>query len=206
MNRSTLRQALTTLVDDGHLVAVRGRGGGTFVAEAPPLWADDGAERLGRDARGLLDHRVAIETGATALAAERAEAGDLDRLDQLVDRVAVTNSFGDYRRADVRFHIGVAEAAHSPRLVTAMTEAHGHLSDLIARVEHPPDRLTRSNDQHRRLVTVLRRGDSSLAVLLMRAHIERTEHVLDARRGKGPDRFESAATSSDVDSLGFGKL
>ena len=35
--RSTLRQALTSLTESGHLVATRGRGGGTFVSEAPPL-------------------------------------------------------------------------------------------------------------------------------------------------------------------------
>src|SRR5215212_560847 len=35
ISRSTLRQALTTLVQSGHLHSVRGRGGGTFVAEAP---------------------------------------------------------------------------------------------------------------------------------------------------------------------------
>ncbi|MGZ5412269.1 MAG: FadR/GntR family transcriptional regulator, partial [Solirubrobacterales bacterium] len=36
ISRSTLRQALTTLVQSGHLLSVRGRGGGTFVAEQPP--------------------------------------------------------------------------------------------------------------------------------------------------------------------------
>src|ERR1700712_3582369 len=35
--RSTLRQALTALTPSGQLPAVRGRGGGTFVAAAPPL-------------------------------------------------------------------------------------------------------------------------------------------------------------------------
>src|SRR5215217_6857925 len=33
--RSTLRQALTALAQSGHLHAVRGRGGGTFVADTP---------------------------------------------------------------------------------------------------------------------------------------------------------------------------
>src|SRR3954451_12208250 len=44
--RSTLRQALTTLGQSGHLVAHRGRGGGTFVAEAPPM-AMSGGGRCG---------------------------------------------------------------------------------------------------------------------------------------------------------------
>src|SRR5918999_5325739 len=47
ISRSTLRQALTTLVQSGHLVAVRGRSGGTFVAEAPPLSQDPASQPLG---------------------------------------------------------------------------------------------------------------------------------------------------------------
>ena len=181
INRSTLRQALTTLVANGHLVSVRGRGGGTFVAEAPPLSVGRGAQPLEVDARVLIDYRVAIETGATVLAAERARPADLDRLDEPIERMAAATTFEEYRRADARLHVGLAEAAHSPRLVTAMTDVQGHLTDLIAQIAHPNYRLTRSNDQHRRLVTVLRRGDSRLAVLLMRAHIEDTERVLAGR-------------------------
>src|SRR6185295_5520587 len=37
ISRSTLRQALTTLVQSGHLISLRGRSGGTFVAAEPPL-------------------------------------------------------------------------------------------------------------------------------------------------------------------------
>src|SRR3954447_2035900 len=73
ISRSTLRQALTTLMQSGHLVSVRGRAGGTFVAEEPPLGQDVDAEVIGEDARAVLDYRVAVETGATVLAAERAE-------------------------------------------------------------------------------------------------------------------------------------
>src|ERR687892_873847 len=51
ISRSTLRQALTTLVQSGHLVSLRGRTGGTFVAETPPLAEDVGAEPLGDEAR-----------------------------------------------------------------------------------------------------------------------------------------------------------
>jgi GntR family transcriptional repressor for pyruvate dehydrogenase complex len=178
ISRSTLRQALTTLVQSGHLVSLRGRAGGTFVADEPPLSAGRQEEPLGKDARAVLDERVAIETGATVLAAERAEPGDLGLLDGLVERMARAAGFEEYRRADVRFHIGVAEAAHSPRLVTAMTEVQGHMSDLIARIAHPEEVLTRSNGQHRRLVTLLRRRDSGPAVRLMREHIEGTEHIL----------------------------
>src|SRR4051794_2873927 len=98
ISRSTLRQALTTLVQSGHLVALRGRAGGTFVAAAPPLAEVDG-EPLGSDAWEILDMRVAIESGAAVLAAERASPADLDRLDDLVERMTDAVDFEDYRRA-----------------------------------------------------------------------------------------------------------
>jgi GntR family transcriptional repressor for pyruvate dehydrogenase complex len=178
--RSTLRQALTTLVQSGHLVSIRGRGGGTFVADSPPLSSDrkGSAEPLGESARAVLDFRVAVETGATVLAAERAGEEDLAPLDALVERMDRAEAFEDYRRADILFHIGVAEAARSPRLIRAMTEVQGQMSELIGLIAHPEEVLTRSNAQHRRLLTLVGRRNTGAAVRLMREHIEGTEHIL----------------------------
>ncbi|TML00313.1 MAG: FadR family transcriptional regulator [Actinobacteria bacterium] len=177
ISRSTLRHALRTLVQSGHLISLRGRTGGTFVAERPPL-SERESRRLGAEAWAVLDYRVAIETGATLLAAERASRGEIGSLAELVQRMANADRFQDYRRADIRFHIGLAEAASSPRLVEAMTEVQGQLSDLIALIAHPEEVLTHSNAQHQGLVTLLRRGDGPRAVRLMREHIEGTEHIL----------------------------
>jgi GntR family transcriptional regulator, transcriptional repressor for pyruvate dehydrogenase complex len=180
ISRSTLREALTTLVQSGHLVAQRGRGGGTFVSDHPPLAepAAEGEDVLGSEGWEVLDHRVALEAGAVLLACERHEPADLERLDGLVERMSRAGHFADYRRADIRFHIGVAEAARSPRLVTEMTEVQGRMSELIALIPHPEQVLTHSNAQHGRLVRLLARRDAGSAVALMREHIEGTEHIL----------------------------
>ena len=182
ISRSTLRQALTTLVQSGYLVSLRGRSGGTFVAEEPPLARETVVPPLGDEARAVLDYRLVVETGATVLAAERAEEKDLDGLERLTADMTLTQgaSFEVYRRADVRFHIGLAESCHSPRLVVAMTEVQGQMSDLIQRVSHPDEVLSHSNAQHRRLVALLRRRDTARAVRLMREHCEGTEHILAA--------------------------
>ena len=121
---------------------------------------------------------MAVETGATVLASERAAEADLAHLEELTESMGGDSLFEEYRRADVRFHIGVAEAAHSPRLVVAMTEVQGQMSDLIARIAHPREVLARSNAQHRRIVAMLRRRDTGRAVRLMREHMAGTEHIL----------------------------
>src|SRR5215210_6480684 len=58
ISRSTLRQAITTLVQSGHLHSVRGRGGGTFVASEPPLAGEPSGSSLRPDWREVLDLRL----------------------------------------------------------------------------------------------------------------------------------------------------
>jgi DNA-binding FadR family transcriptional regulator len=177
ISRSTLRQALTTLVQSGHLVSMRGRTGGTFVAESPPLAA--GSPKPSAAAmRAVLDERVAVEAGAVLLAVERSRARELERMTALVDRMDRAPRFEVYRRADIRFHIALAEAARSPRLVAAMTEVQAAMSELIALIPHPEAVLARSNAQHARLVAALARRQASRAVRLIREHLSGTEHIL----------------------------
>jgi DNA-binding FadR family transcriptional regulator len=59
-----------------------------------------------------------------------------------------------------------------------MTEVQGQMSELIALIAHPEQVLTHSNEQHRRIVALLRKGESMKADVLMRDHIEGTEHIL----------------------------
>lgn len=194
ISRSTLRQALTALVQSGHLISLRGRKGGTFVSEQPPL-TDQGGEPLDQGAWSVLDYRVAIETGSALLAAERVTAEQIERLEALVAKMGEEiEDFGEYRRTDIRFHIGIAEAAASPRLISAMTDVQGQMSDLIAQIAHPPEVLARSNEQHGRLVKALRKGDGARAVKTMREHIEGTEHIL-AGLLPAPLRLTAAAVS-----------
>ena len=174
--RSTLRQALTTLGQSGHLVAQRGRGGGTFVAERPPMAMSGG--RLREDWREVLDARVALECGVAMIAAERFDDDDAEVLAALIARMDADGEFEDYRRADVRFHIAIAEAAGTPRLVAQMTELQGEVSELIMLIAHPRVVLEHSNDEHRQLLRCLRKGDGTGAVRVMRAHLEGTEHIL----------------------------
>jgi GntR family transcriptional repressor for pyruvate dehydrogenase complex len=178
ISRSTLRQALTALVQSGHLHATRGRSGGTFVADPPPPVARPSAA-LVAGWRDACDQRLAVELAVAVLAAERAALGSLAPLDGLVEAMDRTlEDFPAFRQADVRWHIGLAEATGSPRLVAAMTEAQGHMSDLISYIAHPPELLAWTNRQHARMLAAVRRRDGDRAMRIMAEHLKGTEHVL----------------------------
>jgi DNA-binding FadR family transcriptional regulator len=176
--RSTLRQALTSLTESGHLIALRGRGGGTFVSAAPPLAESSRVELDAGYCREVLDQRIAVEVGTVVLAAERATAEDLRRLHEHVETMRIVEDFSAYRRADVFFHLGIAEAARSARLLAAMTELQGQMSELIGHIAHPAPVLARSNEQHADLVAALERRDGWAAAQIVREHLKGTEQVL----------------------------
>jgi DNA-binding FadR family transcriptional regulator len=176
ISRSTLRQALTALTQSGHLIAVRGRGGGWFVAESLPQPQAEHVELT--EWRELLDYRIVVEVGAAFLAAERAQPDDLARLSGYVETMGEVRDFALFRQADVFFHLAVAEAARSGRIVAAMTEVQGAMSELIGHIAHPPEVLERSNAQHAKLVRLFERGEAERAARLVREHLLGTEQVL----------------------------
>lgn len=176
--RSTLRQALIALNQSGHLHAIRGRGGGTFIADPQPP-SDPPSVELLAGWRGICDQRLAVELGVAVLAAERAEQESLELMDELVaDLDGSLEDFVAYRQADVRLHVALAEASGSARLVSAMTEVQGAMGDLISHIAHPREVLASSNAQHRRLVAAVRAKDEHRAAREMTEHLRGTEHVL----------------------------
>jgi len=178
ISRATLRQALTALVQSGHLHAVRGRRGGTFVSERVPPSAPPSTQEL-EGWREVCDARLATELGVAVLACRRAEPHALEPLDALVlvmqDRL---EDFPAYRHADVRFHVGLAETTGSATLVTSMTEAQGAVGALIDHIAHPPEVLASSNLQHRQLLAAVRARDVERAARVVTEHLEGTVHVL----------------------------
>ena len=175
ISRSTLRQALAKLTETGHLVAVRGRTGGTFVTQTPPISSDLPITST----RQVLDWRLTLELGIVGLAAERAS----DELRALLEQEAVdcaeAADWPEFRRRDARFHLRLAEAARSERAYEAMTRVQGELSDLLNRLERADVPLAESAEQHLEVAAAVCRGDAARACEAMRRHLSYTERVLD---------------------------
>jgi GntR family transcriptional repressor for pyruvate dehydrogenase complex len=105
-----------------------------------------------------------------------------------------TSEFDDYRRADVRFHITIAQATGVPRLAALMTELQAEVTELVAHIAHPTQVLRHSNADHVRLMQALTRRDAVRAVRIVRLHLEGTEHIIGGLRPAERRPRTSAAT------------
>jgi DNA-binding FadR family transcriptional regulator len=185
ISRSTLRQAITTLVESGHLTSLRGRSGGTFVVPEPPL-AEGSPGPLPEGWHEVLDVRTAVEVGVVTVAADRVDEDALQVMGEAVERMDAATEFEDYRRADVRFHIAIGQGTGVPRLAALATEVQAEVTELIAHIAHPPQVLRHSNADHVRLIDALQRHDASRAVRILRRHLDGTEHILSGLMPGGP--------------------
>jgi GntR family transcriptional regulator, transcriptional repressor for pyruvate dehydrogenase complex len=176
--RSTLRQALTALTQGGYLHALRGRGGGTFVVDVLPPSPPPPEEVL-RGWRDSCDRRISIELGVAVLAARRARPEAVASLRRLVDAIdEVVGDFPVYRQLDVRWHVELAEATDNQRLVAAMTEIQGVMTDLVTLIAHPAEVLAAANHGHRRVLGAIAHGDEAAASAAMLEHLRGTEHII----------------------------
>jgi GntR family transcriptional regulator, transcriptional repressor for pyruvate dehydrogenase complex len=185
ISRSTLRQAITALVESGHLTSLRGRSGGTFVVPEPPL-AEGSPGPLPEGWHEVLDVRAAVEVGVVTVAADRVDEDALQVMREAVERMDAATEFEDYRRADVRFHIAIGQGTGVPRLAALATEVQAEVTELIAHIAHPPQVLRHSNADHVRLIDALQRHDASRAVRILRRHLDGTEHILSGLMPGGP--------------------
>lgn len=168
----TVRRALAGLIAKGILVGRRGRQGGTFVAAVPDPDALEtfAAYRLASDeVYQLIDQRLVLESGMAHLAAERATAADVARLEELVHAMDRATSWAAFRAHDPAFHLEIAAIAGSER---AAQELLTILTRLVRfYLPYPMEYLRRSNDEHRALVGALARGDGTAASALAARHV-----------------------------------
>ena len=178
ISRPTLRQALVALQQSGYLQSRRGRAGGTWVVDAAQL-AQRAPAPLAQDWRDRLDYRLTIEVGCVVLCVDRLDAVFVNSLKKLVAEMEAADSYEQFRQSDIRFHLALAEATRSPRLIDAMADAQTAMTHMFAHmVVRPPVVWKASNIQHAELVEALVRRDQAEAVRITCAHVESSRHIL----------------------------
>ena len=179
ISRVTLREALHALADAGYVELRRGRFGGSFVTYLPAAGVATAAPRArAAELDDVLTYREAVEVGA-AVAAARAEFTETQR-DYLLRRAdeAGQATLAEYRQADSRLHLALAELTGSASLVAAVADARMRVGDLLDRIPLLGPNLAHSTRQHADVVTAVLEGDQHQAGARMRAHLEGTAALL----------------------------
>lgn len=193
VSRTTVREAVAVLEGESVIEVRRGRTGGLIVREAS-LTRKEYVQRL-RQSRaellGIFDLRVAVESAAAGLAAQRRTAKDLARLRRLLramgaietsaresEEAGGPSSFSRFRGIDSQFHLAIAEAARSPRLAETIVAARGAMFHPIGAVfvKIEPS----AHELHEAVVDAIDDRDHDRAAALMGAHIEATRATVEA--------------------------
>ena len=182
--RVSVREGVRQLVEGGYLEVRRGAAGGAFVTElSRPLEAWRRRLRsMAGELDELIDFRVALESRAASLAAERATRADLVEIRTALKVMRAPRSperepRSAFRHADGLFHDALSKAARNRRLDAAIREARLELFtpyDLL-NFDEPVRPVL---DDHQAIYTAVRDGDSGRAAALMAEHIEHTRQQL----------------------------
>jgi GntR family transcriptional repressor for pyruvate dehydrogenase complex len=183
VSRSSLREALRALTVLG--VCEMRHGTGTYVSSLEPdllvrplsfvlSLSDGGFDQL-------FEARKVVEPAIAALAAERIDKANLDRLSALIARAdAVSENAEAFLVADVELHDVIREAAGNSILGRFMESIHA--LGLASRKATGTKRKVREQSvkDHRAIVAALRERDGEAAAEAMRHHLENVE-----RAGRG---------------------
>ncbi|HQR26946.1 MAG TPA: GntR family transcriptional regulator [Nocardioides sp.] len=178
----TVREALAELRARGLVETRRGRKGGSFVKRpaGPPveyLRATLAAMTVS-ELRDLVDEHVAVAGQAARLAAERASAVNVRRLFALTEQLGSATTLGEQIRADTRFHIELAIAAHSERLTRREVALQAEVSGLLWLPLGPPVDVGAQVAAHHALAVAVAAEDPDRARDLAEEHVGSDLHRL----------------------------
>lgn len=174
--RNTIRKGLKQLERDGKIVRHVGRG--SFVADHPQrLSATPGlSERvMGASPSEIMEVRLMLEPHAAQLAALRASAADLARMDECLEQAAQAQDIARFEFWDGALHEAIIGSVRND-LLSGIYEAINSIRNqpewrkLKERTVTPDDRAA-YHEQHSQLVNVLRERDGDAARRLMRTHL-----------------------------------
>ena len=182
----TLRSALAILRGAGLIETQRGRIGGTFVSRDGHSGTLDGGELPPEaELRDLVDFRCVVEGGAAALAAERATDEQLAELVRLADEMEATKTFAPWSALDTLFHLIVADASGSQRLVGQVAEIRTDVYRISHHLPAPRPVIRLADREHREILEAIAAGSPDRARESMLRHVESTRALWLGLAGVG---------------------
>ena len=183
IGRSTLREALKSLAFVG-MVQMR-PGDGTYVIEESGNLIDRimsrGLLKSEKELQDVGEARMLIESEIAALAAARAESGDLKALDDLLEEMGLSLA-GNGRRfvdLDVEFHLTIAKSAKNQMFYELLTPIRGLLTEWISKSQELPGIKESAHRQHGKILAAIRGREPEKARHAMRTHLQTCEKVFN---------------------------
>jgi DNA-binding FadR family transcriptional regulator len=177
VSRSVVREAIAQLKADGVLIARRGLG--SYISQIPAGTVFRFPKKSDRrsDLTQMFEMRLWIETQAAAIAAQRRDAADLQRMkDALQEMHDKRTDFEGAALADVEFHRAIAEASKNDYFVAF----HDFLRTQLAAArktawENSASRFVGGSAdaarEHQALYTAIADGDRHAAAACADAHL-----------------------------------
>ena len=181
VSRVTVREALRVLQGEGLLVTKRGNSG-TSVSPAVTGWGVKGEydKRLAE----VFELRLAVETMAARLAAERATPQDIRRLHACRQALESSNDVHAFRRADSEFHLAVADVSGNDMLRDVVEDVRAVVSSRLDRYDFAVI-YESSIRGHAAVIDAIERRDPAAAAAAMAAHIEEARDEVMAVLSEG---------------------
>jgi GntR family transcriptional regulator, rspAB operon transcriptional repressor len=183
VSRTPVREALLRLADE-HLIEIFPQSG-TFVARIPVAALPE-----------AILMRTALEQTTARLAAERADAKQVARLNELIarQRRVVTRGENDrFHEADEAFHAAIADAAGHPGIWRFIEQVKIQV-DRYRRLTLPvPGRMRRVVDEHAAIVAAIETRDGIAAAAAIAEHLENLRASIGDVRDLNPDYFIDGA-------------
>jgi GntR family transcriptional repressor for pyruvate dehydrogenase complex len=187
VGRSTVREAMKALALQGVVEISPGRGTHLKQAVPQPL-ADTRMMRLRlRDSRAeeVYEARKAIEVEIAVLAAQRATAEDLEKMESALAEMRRTiQDSPAFARADICFHLAVASAAKNSLLEQFYTFADEMVTNVIGEIIELPAVKTRSIALHTKTYEAIKSRNPTAARLSILNHMRFVRQVIQAESGR----------------------
>ena len=166
ISRGILREALTSLQAKGYIS--RTPKGGSYIERSTDKYIGDSITAKVRtaDLQELMEFREAIETRTVQYAIERATDEELDSLEELL-----TGRKDKPGEIDYYFHYRLAELSRNQLFVVLLDLYYDTICRFAQRSYHNKERAKHMANEHKRILTALKKRDKRAAVTAVKSHL-----------------------------------